>query len=57
MKNPVAKNARKFSKAAVFRDRKKTTKRGYLKHKGRLKDRPFCGGDERLPGQVVYFFS
>lgn len=33
--NPVAKNARKFNKAAVHTDRKKAVKRGYTKHKGK----------------------
>ncbi len=32
--NPVAKNARKFNKSAIFKDRKKDDKRGYVKHKG-----------------------
>lgn len=32
-KNPVAKNARKFNKAAVHTDRKKAMKKGYEKHK------------------------
>lgn len=31
--NPVAKNARKYNKAAVFKDRKKAIKRGERKHK------------------------
>lgn len=30
--NFVAKNARKFNKAAVMVDRKKAAKRGYVKH-------------------------
>jgi hypothetical protein len=34
--NPVAKHARKFNKSAVMRDRKKDSKRGYTKHKGKL---------------------
>ena len=33
--NPVAKHARKFNKSAVMRDRKKDSKRGYTKHKGK----------------------
>jgi len=33
MKNPVAKNARRFNKAVVMVDRKKAAKRGYNKHK------------------------
>jgi hypothetical protein len=32
--NPVAKYASKFNKAAVHTDKKKSTKKGYLKHKG-----------------------
>lgn len=31
--NFVAKNARKFNKAAVYKDRKKAEKKGYRKHK------------------------
>ncbi len=31
--NFVAKNARKFNKSAVFKDRKKAVKRGDRKHK------------------------
>jgi len=31
--NPVAKNCRKFNKATVQTDRKKETKKGYIKHK------------------------
>lgn len=34
-KNPVAKYARKFNKAAVHTDKKKASKRGYQKHKGK----------------------
>ena len=34
--NPVAKHARKFNKSAVMRDRKKDSKRGYTKHKGKI---------------------
>jgi hypothetical protein len=34
MNNPVAKNARKFNKAAVHVDRKKAVKRGKVKHRG-----------------------
>lgn len=37
MNNLVAKHARKFNKAAVYRDKKKATKRGYTKHKGSVK--------------------
>jgi hypothetical protein len=33
MKNPVAKNLRKFNKATVQRDRKKSDKSGYRKHR------------------------
>ena len=33
MNNFVAKNARKFNKAVVMKDRKKAIKRGYAKHK------------------------
>ena len=33
MKNPVAKHARKFNKAAVHTDKKKAQKKGYVKHK------------------------
>lgn len=36
MKNPVAKFARKFNKAAVQKDRKKADKRGYTKHKRKI---------------------
>lgn len=32
--NPVAKNSRRFNKATVMVDRKKSAKRGYVKHKG-----------------------
>lgn len=35
MKNPVAKNCRKFNKAKKFEDRKKLQKAGYEKHKKR----------------------
>ena len=35
-RNPVAKHARSFNKSAVFRDRKKAAKRGYVKHKRAL---------------------
>lgn len=34
MRNYVAKNARKFNKAAVHKDRKKAQKKGDRKHKG-----------------------
>jgi len=34
-KNPVAKHAHKFNKAAVHTDKKKATKKGYIKHKGK----------------------
>jgi len=34
--NPVAKHARKFNKSVVMRDRKKDSKRGYTKHKGKI---------------------
>lgn len=33
--NFVAKHARQFNKAAVFVDRKKASKKGAIKHKGR----------------------
>ena len=33
-KNPVARNCRRFNKAAVMTDRKKAGRRGYRKHKG-----------------------
>ena len=33
MKNPVAKHARSFNKAATFKDRKKALKKGDYKHK------------------------
>lgn len=33
MKNPVAKHARSFNKAATFKDRKKAVKSGHVKHK------------------------
>ena len=35
MKNPVAKYAKKFNKGGPMRDRKKDSKRGYMKHKGK----------------------
>ena len=31
--NLVAKHARQFNKAAVFKDKKKAAKKGYAKHK------------------------
>ena len=34
-RNPVAKHARKFNKAAVHTDKKKAQKKGYVKHKGK----------------------
>lgn len=34
--NLVSKYARQFNKAHVFKDRKKASKRGYRKHKGRI---------------------
>jgi len=34
--NPVAKYARKYNKSAVHVDRKKASKRGHVKHKGRF---------------------
>ena len=34
--NLVAKHARKFNKAAVHADRKKQSRRGIIKHKGKL---------------------
>lgn len=39
-KNPVAKNASRFNKPAVHKDRKKSDKKGYVKHKGRQDERP-----------------
>jgi hypothetical protein len=36
--NPVAKNARKFNKSSVQRDRKKDNDRGYSKHKSTYED-------------------
>ena len=33
MKNPVAKNLNKYNKPATHRDRKKSQKGGYVKHK------------------------
>jgi hypothetical protein len=33
-KNPVAKFAHKFNKPVVHTDKKKETKKGYVKHKG-----------------------
>ncbi len=38
--NPVAKQARRFNKSVVFKDRKQSHKRGYIKHKGRQYERP-----------------
>ena len=38
--NPVAKNLNKFNKPATHKDKKKDSKRGYVKHKGQLN-----GGD------------
>lgn len=32
--NFVAKNSNKYNKAKVYTDRKKETKKGYMKHKG-----------------------
>ena len=37
-KNPVAKYARKFNKAAVHVDKKKASKKGYKKHKGKVEN-------------------
>jgi len=34
--NLVAKNARRFNKAAVHTDRKKALRRGAVKHKGKV---------------------
>ena len=36
MKNPVARNCRKFNRAVVHVDRKKDAKRGKVKHKQEL---------------------
>lgn len=33
MKNPVAKNLNKFNKPATHKDRKKSKKKGYNKHR------------------------
>lgn len=41
MKNPVAKNARKFNLAHVHKDKKKESKRGYEKHKSLAKNQAF----------------
>jgi hypothetical protein len=35
LRNPVAKNAHKFNKANIHIDKKKETKKGYVKHKGK----------------------
>lgn len=35
MNNIVAKHARKFNKSVTMTDRKKQSKRGYVKHKSR----------------------
>lgn len=41
--NWVAKHAGQFNQSAVFKDRKQSQKRGYIKHKGRHYERPsFC---------------
>jgi len=32
--NPVAKHAPKYNKAMVHKDKKKESKKGYVKHKG-----------------------
>lgn len=37
MKNPVAKNARKYNLAQTHKDRKKALKKGYEKHKSRYR--------------------
>jgi len=37
-RNHVAKHACQFNKAAVFVDRKKSAKKGVVKHKNRLTD-------------------
>ena len=37
-KNPVAKHARSFNKAAVHKDRKKAMKRGYIRFKSDLRN-------------------
>ena len=41
MKNPVAKYARTFNKAVVYKDRKKLAKAGYQKHKRPTQRGPF----------------
>lgn len=38
MKNPVARHAKKFNKSSVQVDKKKASKRGKIKHKGRDED-------------------
>ena len=37
-RNWVAKHARRFNRAAVYRDRKRDAKRGYRKHRGGSRD-------------------
>ena len=37
--NPVAKNAHKFNKSQVMKDRKKAEKKGYRKHKGKVDEK------------------
>ena len=39
--NWEAKHAGQFNQSAVFKDRKQSQKRGYIKHKGRHYERPF----------------
>lgn len=34
-RNPVAKHANKYNKAQVHKDKKKESKKGYVKHKGK----------------------
>jgi len=41
MKNPVAKYARTFTKAVVYKDRKRLAKAGYQKHKRPTQRGPF----------------
>jgi len=37
-RNPVAKHASKFNRAAAHQDRKKALKKGAVKHRGKLVD-------------------
>ena len=60
-RNWVAKHARRFNRAAVYRDRKRDAKRGYRKHRGGARDSAwgcaradtFAGsGDARCDGRA-----